>query len=110
MKNLILIRHAKSSWETPLKDIDRPLNQRGITDAHLVATNCLKFIPSHSVIWSSSAKRTRETAIIFAQTILYPIENIVFKEVFSKTYSQSLIKISLDFYQKIIKTVKFASV
>ncbi len=80
MKNLILIRHAKSSWDAPLKDIDRPLDQRGINDAHLVAMNCVKLIPSNFVIWSSSAKRTQETAMIFAQNILYPIESIVFKE------------------------------
>jgi phosphohistidine phosphatase len=80
MKNLILIRHGKSSWEAPLKDIDRPLEHRGITDAHLVAANCLQFIPSTYIIWSSSAKRTQETAIIFCQNFLYPTESIVFKE------------------------------
>jgi phosphohistidine phosphatase len=31
-------------------------------------------------MWCSLAKRTQETAIIFAQNILYPIESIVFKE------------------------------
>lgn len=80
MKNLILIRHAKSSWEAPLKDIDRPLEQRGIKDAHLVAINCIKYIPSTFVIWSSIAKRASETALIFAQNLLYPIESIIFKE------------------------------
>ncbi|NDP27592.1 MAG: histidine phosphatase family protein [Flavobacterium sp.] len=80
MKNLILIRHGKSSWEAPLQDIDRPLDQRGISDVRLVATNCLKFIPSPLVLWSSSAKRAQQTALIFAQNILYPIESIVFKE------------------------------
>ena len=80
MKNLILIRHAKSSWEAPLKDIDRPLEQRGIKDAHLVATNCIKYVPSTFVVWSSIAKRASDTALIFAQNILYPIESIVYKE------------------------------
>jgi phosphohistidine phosphatase len=37
MKNLIVIRHAKSSWDAPLKDIDRPLDNRGIKDAHRIA-------------------------------------------------------------------------
>jgi phosphohistidine phosphatase len=37
MKNLILIRHAKSNWDAPLKD-DRPLDQRGMKDAHLVSS------------------------------------------------------------------------
>lgn len=80
MKNLILIRHGKSSWEAPVKDIDRPLEHRGITDAHLVAENCKQYIPSTYLIWSSIARRTQETALIFAQNLLYPIESIVFKE------------------------------
>ena len=80
MKNLILIRHAKSSWNNPCQDINRPLEQRGIDDAHLVASNCIKFLPSTIVIHSSSAKRARETALIFAKTILYPFESIVFRD------------------------------
>ena len=105
MKNLILIRHAKSSWEAPLKDIDRPLDQRGITDAHLVATNCLKFIPSHSVMWSSSAKRTQETAMIFAQNILYPIESIVFKDdlyTFDENQLEKVIKSCSNVFENVI--------
>lgn len=80
MKNLILIRHAKSSWETSLRDIDRPLENKGIRDAQLVAKNCMQYIPLNCQIWSSSAKRTQETAIIFCQNFLYPLESIVFKE------------------------------
>ena len=44
MKNLVLIRHAKSNWDTPLKDIDRPLDQRGLQDAHLVSSNIQKYL------------------------------------------------------------------
>jgi len=34
MKNLLIMRHAKSSWEfTDLSDHDRPLNNRGNRDA-----------------------------------------------------------------------------
>ena len=80
MKNLILIRHAKSSWESPVRDIDRTLEHKGIHDAHLVAANCMRFIPSTYIIWSSSAKRTQETAMIFCQNFSYPIESVVFKE------------------------------
>ncbi|MFA9187452.1 histidine phosphatase family protein [Flavobacterium sp. FBOR7N2.3] len=80
MKNLILIRHAKSSWDFPLKDIDRPLEQRGMKDAHLVSLNIFDYLPQTFIIWSSIAKRASDTAIIFAQNILYPIENILFKK------------------------------
>ena len=80
MKNLILIRHGKSSWEATLKDIERPLNQKGINEAHLVTSNCLHFLPLSYVVWSSVAKRASQTALIFAKNILYPIESIVFKQ------------------------------
>lgn len=34
MKQLTLIRHAKSSWDYPsLTDHDRPLGERGLRDA-----------------------------------------------------------------------------
>jgi phosphohistidine phosphatase len=80
MKNLILMRHAKSAWDAPVQDFDRSLEQRGIEDAFLVANNCSKSLPSSFVIRSSSARRARETAIIFARTILYPIESLVFTD------------------------------
>jgi phosphohistidine phosphatase len=80
MKNLILIRHAKSSWETPLQDKDRPLDNRGIQDAHLIALNCINLLPSTYIVLSSTAKRASHTATIFAQNFLYPLESIVFKE------------------------------
>jgi phosphohistidine phosphatase len=95
MKNLILIRHAKSSWDTPLNDIDRPLNNRGIIDAQLVANNCQSSLPNTFLIQSSTAKRAKETALIFAATFLYPINNIVFKEelyTFDENKLEKLIK------------------
>jgi phosphohistidine phosphatase len=72
-ENLILIRHAK--FNIPLQDIDRPLDQRGMKDAHLVSSSILDFIPKTYVIWSSIAKELRYR-LIFAQNILYPIECI----------------------------------
>jgi phosphohistidine phosphatase len=80
MKNLIIIRHAKSSWNNLCQDRSRPLEQRGIDDAHLVASDCVKHLPSNCIIFSSPAKRARETALIFASTILYPVESIVFRD------------------------------
>ena len=97
MKNLILIRHAKSSWESQCQDIDRPLEKRGINDAHLVSINCRQYLPSIFVIYSSSAKRARETALIFAATILYPVESIVFRD---DLYTFDEIKL-----EKIIKSI-----
>jgi len=105
MKNLTLIRHAKSSWVAPLKDIDRPLEQRGIRDAHLVAAKCVNYIPKTFLIWSSPAKRASETAIIFAQNISYPIENITFLQelyTFDDRKLESIIKSFDNNYDNVI--------
>ena len=80
MKNLILIRHAKSSWDLPVNDKDRHLSNRGVVDAHLISSNILKYLPKKFVIFSSNAKRAIETATIFAQNWMCPFESIIFME------------------------------
>ncbi|MFY7728720.1 MAG: SixA phosphatase family protein [Flavobacterium sp.] len=80
MKTLILIRHAKSSWDAPLVDKDRPLSKRGIQDAHRVATEVVSYLPESFVVWSSTAVRARNTAYIFAETLSIPIESINFRD------------------------------
>ncbi len=105
MKNLILIRHAKSSWDLPLKDIDRPLDQRGMKDAHLVSLNIFDYLPQTFIIWSSIAKRASDTAVIFAQNILYPIENIVFKNdlyTFDEKQLEEIIKSCANSFDSVI--------
>ncbi len=89
MKNLILIRHGKSSWNAPLLDKDRPLAGRGMQDAHLVSMEIGKHLPKTFTILSSTAKRASETAIIFAQNLSCPIESIIFKdELYTFDYRQ----------------------
>jgi len=105
MKNLILIRHGKSSWEAPVKDIDRPLIQKGIKGAHKVALSCMEFLPATFVILSSTAKRASETALIFAQNFSYPIESIVFKEelyTFDENQLENVIKSFNNDYENVI--------
>ena len=80
MKNLILVRHAKSSWETPLKDRDRPLSKNGLQAAHLVSSYVSKYLPKTYLLWTSVAERASQTALIFAQNLSYPIESIIYKE------------------------------
>lgn len=68
MKHLLLIRHAKSSWDDPsLADFDRPLNARGLRDAPFMGS-LLKFrglVPDQII--SSPARRARDTAHILAR-------------------------------------------
>lgn len=63
-KKIILIRHAKSSWETNVTDHERPLNDRGVRDAHLVS-NFIKNELHPDLVISSDANRAKSTASIF---------------------------------------------
>jgi phosphohistidine phosphatase len=77
MKNLILLRHAKSSWkDTSLDDFDRPLSNRGKKDAPKMAQRLCERGIQVDLIISSSASRTKETAIIFADILNYKSEII----------------------------------
>ena len=80
MKNLILIRHSKSSWDAPVQDIDRSISQRGVKDAHLIAAKTPEILPPSYIVWCSKAKRTQETAFIFSQYLSIPLETIRFSE------------------------------
>lgn len=66
MKELFLIRHAKSSWSNPgLDDIDRPLNKRGKRDAPFMAQHLRNLGIKLSHIISSPANRAFTTAMAF---------------------------------------------
>lgn len=79
MKQLILIRHAKSSWDDhTLRDYDRPLNQRGLRDAPVIA-NILKergnVHPDLCIM--SPAKRTVQTGQFFIDALGITKEKVV---------------------------------
>ena len=69
MKTLLIIRHAKSSWDNVnLNDIDRPLNDRGKRDGPAMAARLIKAGVRIDLFVSSPAKRARHTAELFAHT------------------------------------------
>jgi phosphohistidine phosphatase len=69
MKQLLLIRHAKSSWDDPLQnDIDRPLNKRGKKDSPVMAERLLDKKIKVDAFISSPAERALSTCIYFAKT------------------------------------------
>ena len=81
MKTLYIVRHAKSSWEyQSIEDIDRPLKERGINDAHLVSKFLSETIKKPDVFVSSSANRALHTAIIFCDNFSYPLSNLYIKK------------------------------
>ena len=77
MKDICLVRHAKSSWKYPkLDDFERPLNKRGRKNAPFMGkiVHQLRFSPD--LIIASPASRAAMTARIFAFEINYPLEKI----------------------------------
>jgi phosphohistidine phosphatase len=70
MKRLMIVRHAKSDWNsTNLNDFDRPLNHRGLQSAPEMAARLLEksIIPQY--LLSSPALRAKTTAHLFAETL-----------------------------------------
>ncbi len=67
MKQLFVIRHAKSSWDNPrLPDFDRPLNNRGLRDAPAMARIVEKNHKPPEILITSTANRALQTAQFFS--------------------------------------------
>lgn len=78
MKELILVRHAKSSWDNPeLKDFDRPLNERGKNDVITMSDRLYGRGVRPDILISSPAKRTMATAKVFAKTFKMKVGSVV---------------------------------
>ena len=68
MKTLLVLRHAKSSWNDPaLDDHERPLNKRGRRDAPRMGELVREYGLIPDVIISSDAVRARLTAEAVAE-------------------------------------------
>ena len=77
MKKLLLYRHAKSSWEDPyLEDHKRPLALRGLRDAPYMAQRLKKKAVFPDAVISSDAERAKATALITAENLHFPTDQI----------------------------------
>lgn len=69
MKQLFLLRHAKSSWDdVSLEDFDRPLNARGKKTAPMMGKAIKERDIAPDVILCSPAKRTKQTIKLVNET------------------------------------------
>jgi len=69
MKTLIFVRHGKSSWDYEVDDKDRPLKERGINDAHMVADQLKRKGLEIDKCFSSPANRALHTGMIFLRNL-----------------------------------------
>lgn len=74
MKNLILVRHGKSSWDYVVNDKDRPLLEKGINDGHIVAKAFKRIGIEIDTIYSSPANRALHTCMIFMRNMNFPFD------------------------------------
>lgn len=78
MKQLLIIRHAKSSWDSALiTDFDRPLNDRGKRDAPNMANRLKQKNIIIDLFVSSTANRAQSTAAIFMQQMQSPSSRLL---------------------------------
>lgn len=98
MRTLLLIRHAKSSWDdAALSDFERPLNERGKKDAPEMAERLAGKKIKIDAFFSSPAKRAARTARAFAKEFNKNKDEIIFKS--------ELYLASVDVFYDVIKKV-----
>tara|TARA_Y100001935_G_C17307884_1_gene513629 strand:- start:1443 stop:1925 length:483 start_codon:yes stop_codon:yes gene_type:complete len=99
MKNLYLLRHAKSSWDDfALKDYDRPLSTRGIQDADLMGNFFKSKRKGLDLVISSPSKRTKETLEHFFNKTT---QNIIFNETLYHSSEHNIYSIIKDVEEEI---------
>ncbi len=77
MLELILIRHAKSSWsDSDLADFERPLNERGERDAPRMGRRLAELGIHFDLMLSSPARRAITTARLIVRETGYPEDDI----------------------------------
>ena len=70
MKTLIIVRHAKSSWDDPdISDFNRPLNERGKKDAPRMAKRLKEKDLAFNTVVSSPAVRALTTCEAFVDVL-----------------------------------------
>lgn len=80
VKSLLVVRHAKSSWEwDDLNDFERPLNERGKRDAPQMARRLEASGAVPDLLIASPAKRAKRTAVLFAREWGISEEDILYK-------------------------------
>lgn len=74
MKTIVFVRHAKSSWtDINMSDYDRPLDDRGVRDAPVMAARLAAEGPDIGLLITSGANRARSTARYFEKELGLPL-------------------------------------
>jgi len=91
-KIIYLARHAKSSWSSGASsDFERPLSNRGQSDAARIAEELLKLDWKPEVIISSPALRTKQTCKTYCEGLGFSSHDIQWENNFYAAYMVTLL-------------------
>jgi phosphohistidine phosphatase len=93
MKELVLVRHAKSDWtKEAIHDIDRPLGERGYMDAYMLSKWFKEEMGLPDALLSSPATRALNTAFIFARVFGIPEKDVLIDDTLYESFVKSYLK------------------
>ena len=108
MKELVLVRHAKSDWtKETIHDIDRPLGERGYEDAYLLSKWFKDEMGLPDLIISSPATRALNTAFIFARTFGFKEKDVLIDDTLYESFVKSYLKSISQTSNKINRVMVF---
>jgi len=91
MKELILLRHAKSSWDNNLDDRNRPLTEKGVNRIINISKASRKYFLDIDVVYSSPAIRAISTAIITSSVLKMDFSKMKINENLYSFNSQNIL-------------------
>ncbi len=93
MRQLLLLRHAKSDWSNNLADFDRPLAARGWNNAEKMGLWLQQQSLMPDYIVSSPAKRAQQTVEVVTEPIAIKLSEIHFDASIYEAGLSDLIKV-----------------
>ncbi len=100
MRKLLIMRHAKSSWDNPdFSDFERPLSTRGLKTAPFMGNVLYKNEIKPDLLISSTAKRAKQTAILVKESAQVE-HSIQFEEKIYEASATTLLSLVTEFSDK----------
>ena len=91
MKELVILRHAKSNIEYLVDDIDRPLSTSGIERIKKISKKKRSFFKNTDIILSSPANRALHTAQLMMRELNYNYDKLIVDKILYTFYANDLI-------------------
>ncbi|MBC7524737.1 MAG: histidine phosphatase family protein [Flavobacterium sp.] len=105
MKNIKLIRHAKSESQNFVSDFDRNLIKKGIDDSNKMGVVTSNLLLNSELFYCSPAKRTIETAKIFLKNWNLSLDNLKIIDqlyAFSLSNLEATVKLTPNLFDNLI--------